>query len=159
MEPKEFKNHFIQMTNFSDNPFHPLLWINGHPEIGVGNAIGGLSGINASGARVVIGDYCDISSFVDINVADSHRRVIGLSDQLECRDIIIGNHVFIGSHSFIMGGTHIGDRSVIGAGTILRGENIPPYSLAVGNPVVIRPGYFEQELLDKDVIWMSSRDQ
>ena len=152
MELKEFKNHFIKLTDFSDNPFHPLLWINGNPEIAVGNAIGGLSGINASGARVIIGNYCDISSFVDINVADSHRKVIGLAEQLECRDIIIGNHVFIGSHSFIMGGTEIGDRSVIGAGTILRGEIIPPYSLAVGNPVVVRPRYYEQELLDKEVI-------
>lgn len=140
------------MTNFSDNPFHPLLWINGEPEIGEGNHIGGLSGINASGAKVVIGDNCDIASFVDINVADSHRMSIGLSDAPDCKDIIIGNHVFIGSHSFIMGGTRIGDRSVIGAGTILHGEDIPPYSLAVGNPVVIKPGYYKEDLLARGVI-------
>jgi acetyltransferase-like isoleucine patch superfamily enzyme len=152
MEKDEFKEQFVQLTNFADNPFHPLLWINGEPEIGVGNQIGGMSAINASGARMVIGNYCDIASFVDINVGDTHRMVIGLAEQSNCQDIIIGDHIFIGSHCFIMGGTRIGDRSVIGAGTILRGETVPPYSLVVGNPAVIKPGYYEKELLERGII-------
>jgi acetyltransferase-like isoleucine patch superfamily enzyme len=141
----DFRKKFFELLDFTDNTFHPLLWINGEPEIGEDNHIGGFSGLNAQGARLKIGNYCEISSFVDINVATSHRRTIGLTEENECRDIIIGDYVFIGSHCFIMGGTRIGDRSVIGAGTIVRGDDIPPYSLVVGNPAVIKPGYYKKE--------------
>jgi acetyltransferase-like isoleucine patch superfamily enzyme len=34
---------------------------------------------------------------------------------------------------------------VIGAGTIVREGEIPPYSLVVGNPMVIKPGYYEKK--------------
>ena len=37
-----------------------------------------------------------------------------------------------------MGGTEIGNNSVIAAGTVLRGEKIPSYSLAIGNPAKIK---------------------
>jgi acetyltransferase-like isoleucine patch superfamily enzyme len=138
----EFKRLFLAMMQNKDNRFHPLVWINGDPEVGEGTYIGGLSEINAKGARVVIGRDCDIASFVAINVADSHRRTIGISDQSDIRDITIGDNVFVGSHSVILGGTVIGHNSVIAAGTVLRGENIAPYSLAIGNPAVIKPDYY-----------------
>ena len=77
MEPGEFKELLLQAIENRENPFHPLVWINGEPQIGSGTYIGGFSEINAKGARVVIGRDCDIASFVAINVADSHRRCIG----------------------------------------------------------------------------------
>src|SRR5262245_45029446 len=126
MTPEEFKNQFLSLMHNRDNPFHPLVWINGEPEVGEGTYIGGLSELNAKGARLKIGKDCDIASFVAINVADSHLRCIGLSDSNDCRDITIGDHVFIGSHSAILGGSEIGHNSVIAAGTILRGEKVPP---------------------------------
>jgi acetyltransferase-like isoleucine patch superfamily enzyme len=140
MDANEFKALFLRTVQNQDNPYHPLTWINGSPEIGSGTYIGGFSEINAKGARVVIGRDCDIASFVAINVADSHRRCIGLADANECRDIRIGDCVFIGSHSAIFGGAVIGDYTVIGAGTIVRAGVIPPFSLAIGNDV--RPGYY-----------------
>ena len=147
-----FREAFLELIDNVDNPFHPLVWINGRPEIGAGVYIGGMSEVNANGARGVIGEGCDIASFVAINAADSHRQAIGLAEQVERRDIIIGDHVFIGSHCAILGGTTIGRRSVVAAGTILRGETVPPYSLAIGNPARIRPGYYEQRLRARGVI-------
>ncbi|PKK88784.1 MAG: acyltransferase [Candidatus Wallbacteria bacterium HGW-Wallbacteria-1] len=127
----------------AENPFHPLVWINGDPEIGEGVYIGGFSEVNARGARVVIGKGCDIASFVSINVADSHRRCIGLSDEVDRRDIIIGERVFIGSHSVVKGGAVIGHNSVVAAGTIVEGGvEIPPWSLVVGNPMKVKAGYY-----------------
>lgn len=146
MTPEEFKAQFLKLMHNRDNPFHPLVWINGEPEIGEGTYIGGLSELNAKGARLKIGKDCDIASFVAINVADSHLRCIGLSDTNDCRDITIGDHVFIGSHSAILGGSEIGDHSVIAAGTIVRGEKVPPYSLVIGNPAVVKPGYYRKNL-------------
>lgn len=141
-QDEEFKAKFEAVTGFRTNPFHPLVWILGEPIIGVGVYIGGFSEVNAGGARVCIGDNCDIASFVTINCADSHRKCLGLSDIVERRDITIEHHVFIGSHSIIKGGSHIGHHSVIAAGTVVSGV-IPPYSLVIGNPMQCKAGYYE----------------
>lgn len=140
----EFRRLFSRLTDFEENPFHPLVWINGEPKIGNNVFIGAMSEVNAKGARVVIGDDCDIASFVSINCADSHKRCIGLSSQIERRDITLEHHVFVGSHSFIRGGAHIGHHSVVAAGTIVGPERIPPYSLVIGNPMRVKKDYYER---------------
>ena len=104
----------------------------------------------AKGARVVIGDNCDIGSFVSINCSDSHKRCIGLKDEIDKQDIVIENNVYIGTQSFIGGGVHIGHHSVVGAGTIVRKGDYPPYSLIVGNPAVVKPGYYEDKIVDAE---------
>ena len=135
---------FTKLTTFKANPYHPLVWINGNPKIGKNVVISGFSEINANHVNVAIGDNCDIASFVAINAADSHKRCIGLLDKIERKDIVIGCNVFIGSHSVIKGGANIGNYCVIGAGTIVEGVNIPDYSLVVGNPMVIKKGYYKK---------------
>lgn len=136
------KEWFSRLTTFPLNPFHPLVWILGNPEIGKNVYIGGISEINAKGATVKIGDSCDIASFVTINCADSHRKCIGLSADVERLDITIGNHVFIGSHSVIKGGAQIGHHSVVAAGSVVGAIVAPPYSMIVGNPAVVKAGYY-----------------
>jgi len=142
MDLKKFGDLFSSLTQIKKNRFHPLVWINGDPQIGENVYIGGMSEINAKGAKVVIGDNCDIASFVAINCGDSHKRCIGLSEQIECKDIIIERNVFIGSHSVIKSGAHIGHHSVVAAGTIVDGLMIPPYSLVSGNPMKVREAYY-----------------
>lgn len=142
MDAATFSQAFSDHTHFKPNRFHPLVWINGEPEIGEGVYIGGMSEVNARHARVHIGDFCDIASFVSINCADSHRLCVGQSDSVDRRDITLEAHVFVGSHSVIKGGAHIGHHSVVAAGTIVEGRRIPPYSLVVGNPMVVKEGYY-----------------
>lgn len=146
MDIPEFKHLFSQLTQFSENRFHPLVWIVGEPEIGQNVYIGGMSEINGKGAKVVIGDNCDIASFVSINCADSHRKCIGLAAEVDRKDIVLENNVFIGSHSVVKGGAHIGHHSVVASGTIVDGVSIPPYSLVIGNPMVVKPGYYLDKL-------------
>ena len=146
MELEKFKKLFSELTNFRDNEFHPLVWINGEPEIGNGVYIGGFSEINAKGAKVVIGENCDIASFVAINCADSHKQCLGILEDFERGDIILENNVFIGSHCVIKGGAYIGHHSVVAAGTIVEGVAIPPYSLVVGNPMKIKSGYYLNQI-------------
>ena len=141
---KVLDSWFYGFINNKPNPFHPLVWINGDPIIGENVYIGGFSEVNAKGAKVVIEDNCDIASFVSINVADSHKRCIEISETIERKDIIIENNVFIGSHSVIKGGAIIGHHCVVGAGTVVEGINIPPYSLVIGNPMVVRAGYYKK---------------
>lgn len=145
MKKEEFQSLFTELTDIRENPFHPLVWIGGEPEIGENVYIGGMSEVNAKGARVVIGDNCDIASFVVINCTDSHKRTIGLSEEIERKDIVLENNVYVGTQSFIGGGVHIGHHSVVGAGTIVREGNYPPYSLIVGNPAVVKEGYYKNK--------------
>lgn len=145
MQFKKFKEFFFKLIVNKENNYHPLVWINGKPKINKNVYIGGFSEVNAKGAKIEIGDNCDISSFVSINVSDSHLKTVRLKKNISKKNIFIGNNVFIGSHSVILGGTKIGNYSVIGAGTVLRGEKIPPYSLVIGNPAVIKIGYYKKK--------------
>ncbi|MGB2870028.1 MAG: acyltransferase [Bacteroidota bacterium] len=144
MKPTEFKHLFSTVTDFKENRFHPLVWINGKPIIGKNVYIGGMSEVNAKGARVKIGDHCDIASFVAINCADSHKKTVGMSSRVERRNITLERNVFIGSHCVIKGGAHIGHHSVVAAGTIVEGVTIPPYSLVIGNPMRVKEGYYRR---------------
>ena len=141
-----FLKRLSQATGMQENRFHPFVWILGEPEIGEGTYIGGFSEVNARGARVSIGKECDIASFVSINCADSHKRCLGLMTETARRDILIEERVFIGSHSVIMGGAHIGHHSVVAAGTIVTPGVIPPYSLVIGNPMAVKAGYYRERL-------------
>ena len=141
----EFGDLFSQHINFKKNKFHPLVWISGDPEIGENVYIGGMTDINCTDATLIIGDNCDIASFVAINCADSHQKCLGISDKINRKNITLENNVFIGSHCVIKGGAHIGHHSVIGAGTIVEGVKIPPYSLVSGNPMQVKNGYYKNQ--------------
>jgi len=140
---REFEEYFLKMMDNKKNKLHPLVWIHGDPVIGKNVYVGGFSEINANGARVVIGDNCDIASFVAINCQDTHKRCIGLREKKESSDITIEQNVFIGSHCVIKGGAYIGHHSVVAAGTIVGKAEIPPYSLVFGNPMKVKKAYYK----------------
>lgn len=142
------KEWFSRLTSFPLNPFHPLVWIVGNPKIGKDVYIGGFSEINAKGAKIKIGNNCDIASFVSINCADSHKKCIGLKENVERLDILIEDYVFVGSHSVIKGGAKIGHHSVVAAGSIVGAIDAPPYSLIAGNPALVKPGYYINQIKD-----------
>lgn len=147
MDKEKFLKYFCEATDMKKNRFHPLVWISGEPQIGKNVYIGGMSEVYAKGAKVAIGDNCDIASFVVINCSDSHKKTIGIAKEAERDDIIIENNVYIGTQSFIGGGTHIGHHSVIGAGTIVPKGKYPPYTLIVGNPASIKLEYYKSQCL------------
>ena len=144
-EEKDFKSAVLSALKLPSNEFHPMVWITGSPKIAEGVYIGGFSEINAKGAIITIEKGCDIASFVSINCADSHKMTIELTDEISREDIFIGENVFIGSHSVIKGGARIGHHSVVAAGTIVDGVEIPPYSLISGNPMMVKPHYFSEK--------------
>ena len=140
-----FRKLILYFLSLSDNQFHPMVFIKGDPLIKHGVYVGLFSEINATGGTLILGDNCDIASFVSINVADSHKKTLVLSISIKRGSIVLENNVFVGSHSFIGGCVHVGHHSVIGAGTILVGDDIiiPPYSLVVGSPYKIKEGYYD----------------
>lgn len=86
------------------------------------------------GARVTFGDHVFIAPNCLFTTAehalDAEQRNEGLEVALP---ITIGNNVWIGAGSTVLGGVTIGDNAVIGAGSVVT-RDIPPNTIAVGVP-------------------------
>ena len=74
---------------------------------------------------------------------DPEQRREGLEIALP---ITVGNNVWIGANSVILGGVTIGDNSVIGAGSVVT-HDIPANVVAVGTPCRVLREITEQDKL------------
>lgn len=79
--------------------------------------------------KTVIGENCVLRNSTSIG----HKK---LEDGSFSKCPRIGNHVDIGANVCIIGDLTVGDNVIIGAGTVVV-KNIPPNSIAVGNPARI----------------------
>ena len=90
--------------------------------------------VGASSSTIAIGANCDISDYVSF-LTGTHK--IGCSSRRAGSgtygDIKIGSGVWIGFRSTILPGVHIGDGTIIGAGSVVVCD-IPANVLAVGVP-------------------------
>ncbi len=79
---------------------------------------------------IEIGDDVQLSPNVQIYDHDHDFRVEGgaKAGKYKSSPIKIGNNVWIGANTIILRGTEIGDNSVIGAGSVVKGV-IPPNSI------------------------------
>ena len=64
------------------------------------------------------------------------------------RPTIIGHDVWLGHGCRIMPGAHVGHGCVVGAGAVVAG-NLPPYSVAAGNPAVVTRLRFTERTVDR----------
>lgn len=86
-----------------------------------------------------IGDNCIFGPGVLIFDHD-HRIVNGLvqMDEFTCSSITIGKRCWIGAGVIILRGSQIGEGSIIGAGTIVKGV-IPPHAIVLSeNKLIIQ---------------------
>ncbi len=60
--------------------------------------------------------------------------------------IEVGNDVFIGVHSILMPGVKIGDRCIVGAGSVVT-KSIPSGSIVAGNPATFIKNFDEYEAI------------
>lgn len=102
----------------------------------------GISGstINAT-TEIQIGDNVLIGSGCLITDTDSHPldwcdRLNNDMSKVRKKPIIIENDVFIGARSIILKGVTIGEKSIIGAGSVVT-ASIPPNCIAAGNPAKV----------------------
>ena len=100
---------------------------------GTGTFINAYGGVEI-GDNVLIAPYCFIHSanhnFEDVTLPiakQGHRK----------GKVIIESDCWIGAHSIILPNTRIGKGTVIGAGSVVT-KNIPPYSVAMGNPCKVK---------------------
>jgi acetyltransferase-like isoleucine patch superfamily enzyme len=135
-----------------------------HISIGRNCLLGRMIIFAQCGARTVVGDRCIVNGLmrllsheaallrlgadclfadqVDVAVSDMHS-IVDLASGMRinaARDVVVGDHVWVGQRSLILKGTRIGSGSIIGAGSIVAGE-IPRNVVAAGSPArVIREG-------------------
>ena len=90
------------------------------------------------GGIVKIGDDCLFAKDVLIYQSDTHPIFSKSSGERtnQEKNVSIGNHVWLGRHTSVLGGAEIGDGSVIGFGSIVAGK-IPCDVVAVGNPAKV----------------------
>lgn len=112
--------------------------------------------------RVDIGAFCSIAENVTLYLqADHIKDYVTTYPFTESRweykikkaprvcskgDIKIGNDVWIGRNASILSGVHIDDGAIIGAESVVA-MYIPPYAIAVGNPVRIVGYRFDAETI------------
>lgn len=85
---------------------------------------------------ISIGDFVRIAAHCIIIPANHNFDDINIpiyKQGLTLRGIIIGDDVWIGANVTVLDGVTIGNGTIIGANSIVV-DNIPPYSIAVGNP-------------------------
>lgn len=80
------------------------------------------------GDNVLIGPNCGF--YTTMHPLDSEERSKGLQ---WANPIVVEDNVWICGNVTVLGGVTIGENSVIGAGSVVT-KDIPPNSLAVGNP-------------------------
>lgn len=104
------------------------------------------------GDNVFIGPNCSLVTpmhpFLP-NERNLYRREDGvITDKEYSKPITIGSNCWLASNVTVIGGVTIGEGCVIGAGSVVT-KDIPPHSLAVGNPCkVIR------KIDEKDSIYL-----
>lgn len=88
-------------------------------------------------APIEVGDDVQIGPAVQLYTAqhplDADLRRSGLES---ARPIRIGNDVWIGGGAVVLPGVTIGERSIVGAGSVVV-HSVPPDSVVVGNPARI----------------------
>ena len=118
------------------NPYNPLAWIAGTPDIGADVWIGAFTLIDGLGG-LKIGRGCNISSGAQILSHSTARRCVTERKypDVDRRPTELGEFVFVGANAVVQMGAKIGDHSIIGAGAVVLEDTIvPPYSLVVGVP-------------------------
>lgn len=119
------------------------------------------------GDKLIIGKFCAIAKGVEFVMNGANHRMDCVStypfyimggdwgsalapvkDELPLKgDTIVGNDVWIGQNVTVMPGVHIGDGAIIGANSVAA-KDIPPYTIAVGNPCRVIKKRFDDELID-----------
>ncbi len=107
-------------------------------KIRIGNNVGMSNCVICAQDLVEIGDFSNIGGGTLIMDTDCHslileERLSYPDPGIKHRPVKIGNGVFIGANCIIMKGSFIGDRAVIGAGSVVSGT-IPEGEIWAGNP-------------------------
>lgn len=114
-------------------------------QIGNDCSIGfGFSALASSQAKIIIGDNVLFAS--NILVTNENHGINPeldipyMSQSLSAKNVYIGNGCWIGEQVCILSGVSIGEKCIIGAGSVVT-KSIPDYCIAAGNPAKVLKKY------------------
>ncbi len=117
------------------------IWISdgGIVEIGHNTHFSGKTHIACiEGKMVHIGEKCLFSDTITFRTGDSHSILDSDGKRInKAKDIIIGNHVWIGQQVIVLKGTTVGEDSIVGTGSLLTGKTYDSNSIIAGVPAKI----------------------
>ena len=83
----------------------------------------GIRGVefNLDGAKIEVGELCMFSYGIVLRNHDSHKILDSNTGTVinPPKDIVLGRHVWVGQNATILKGSHIGENSVIGFGSVV----------------------------------------
>lgn len=120
-----------------------------------------------------IGNFCSIARNCHIGMFQHPVQNVSTSGRLYLRILqddgfyndmpkpaIIGNDVWLGSGSIVMGGVNVGDGAVVGANAVVT-KDVPPYAVVGGVPAKVIRYRFTQEKINQliRVAWWNWTDE
>lgn len=112
----------------------------------------GLNVYDTQDCVVEIGDFCAIAANVSLITA-SGPNMSQLADipyiqehYIKSGRIVIEDHVWIGANVIVLPGIHIGQNSIIGAGSIVT-KNVPANSVVKGQPAKVYKYIWNKKVL------------
>ena len=91
------------------------------------------------GTKIKIGRNSLFSANITLRSGDSHSVIDAIAGNRinPSKDIIIGEHVWVGNSVIITKGSEVGDNSIIATGAIVAGKKYQPNSVIAGNPAKV----------------------
>lgn len=143
----QFGENFLFLSSMKSNPLacssHSCIFIEDGAKLMVGANVGISSTILWVCQSITIGNNVKIGGGSILMDTDAHslhymdRRDVLRDDKHRInQSIVIDDDVFIGTHSIILKGVHIGARSIVGAGSVVT-KDIPQDCIAAGNPAKV----------------------
>ena len=122
------QNAWIQIVSYGG--MHGKIFVGNGTQIGRGAVISAID-------SVVIGSKCLLSYHVSIFDHDHEVTNVNISPMdsgiSQNEPVTIEDHCFIGAHTFILKGVHLGKHCVVGANSVVT-KSFPRYSVIAGNP-------------------------
>ena len=103
--------------------------------------------------KISIGNNVLIASnvfIIDYNHGTSPQSDSYLDNNLDVKEVIIEDGVWIGNSVVVLPGVVNGKKTIIGAGSVVT-HSIPPYSIAAGNPARVLKCYDFKSMCWKNV--------
>jgi acetyltransferase-like isoleucine patch superfamily enzyme len=115
-----------------------IIWVSRGAELVIGDDVGISHAEIVSARRIEIGRRAKIGGGAclydsNFHALSSYQRALSGNPGVESSPLSVGEDAFLGAHCIILRGVTVGDRSVVGAGSVVA-KPIPPDQIWAGAP-------------------------
>ncbi len=135
---------------------HPDATIIGDVTIGALSSVWPSAVLRGDDGPITVGERTSVQDGAVIHTWIEHPTVIGsdvvIGHLAHIEGSHIGNHTLVGSGSILLRRAVVGEWAMVGAGALVPpGRQVPPGALAVGVPCIIKEGAAKREDIEESV--------